>query len=820
MSLNYVSDRTGTVALRVDFGGVDTRHAYPVRGGVPFARGILESPDHLRLRCGAEDRECQIALTATWPDGTVKWILVDCWALDGEQLTLEYGEGVHRAETSSRPMAEDNGESIIVKTGPLNVTIRRHGTGFLDEVRFDGRIVVAANPSERCNVLDFVHTQSPADRVTNTSVICGISDQSEVQISYASIEVQGPIHTVVLVRGSYRYKYLGVTIPELEGPLACPFSIRYHFWRGSGMIGVEHFYAYEGDPDHDFVRQAGLSLQLHESFRADFATYGDRSEGSITIESARCTGLHQSSSDHYDLWEQRPDGSVSNVKAGRRSTGWTDISDGRIGVSMGIRRMAEQYEKALHVSAETGRMDAWLWPPEAQTMDMRRYAREWGVGEDGAYESGPMPSNYRLAAKGCGKSHELLIHFHNSGVGESDTSAIFRVFENRPLLLADPEYYASSGVLGKYLSRSRDRYPDLEDVIAKPFEYLLAAQKQAKWYGIFDYGDVQTCYATFHGHDRWESDFGRWGWGNGDQVGRLNYALMLQFVRTLDRDIFDLAEANMLHVHDVDTTHSHAYPFKMGDEFLDLAGSVHRHNAQHWACPYVGSRGAHPMGARIHYFLTGSGRSQDILDDVLGLSCRIPEGAARDGHGTSALSHLCAWERSGDPVHREKALASLDAYGLEDIRGGWLAMISAAFGVFDAMVEYTDLTEDHRFIPTIMKFATMCMAPEIEDNWTYPGGYFRIYAEGLRYSGELAHDSEGGQSFDREDFLKGIQRARKRLTEQMKDSAPYLPREQWPAPKGASAGAFPNFSIDANTLRDLPFLMGAIELIQERHAGN
>jgi hypothetical protein len=285
-------------------------------------------------------------------------------------------------------------------------------------------------------------------------------------------------------------------------------------------------------------------------------------------------------------------------------------------------------------------------------------------------------------------------------------------------------------------------------------------------------------------------------------VGRLNYALMLQFLRTGDRRLFTFAEANMQHVHDVDSTHTTAYPFKMGKTFRNLAGSAHRHNAQHWACPYVGSRGAHPVGAKIHYYITGSGRSLDILDEVLDLSERIPQGAAHDGHGAGALSFLCAWERTGEPIYREKTLAILQDYDLEKIRGGWMAMISAAFGVFDAVVEYTDLSQDDRFLPMIENFATMCMGSDIEGNWTYPGGYFRIYAEALRLAGN-------------QDLIDGIGRAQQRLNEQMQQAASFLPRSQWPAPQGEAGGAFSSFAIDANTLRDLPFLMYALKMIAE-----
>ena len=793
-----------TIPLTIDFGDASPEHPYPVRGGVPFAQGVLDSTDHLQLLSEEGERECQVSCTATWPDGSIKWALIDCIGSADESLTLAFGTGVTRKVPRSGLHTTQDCETVRIDTGVLQVVIRRDGTGFLDEIIWNGNAMVVDSEGERRHLVDYIHVERTENRPANTMVVSGTDDPSRHRIEKLIVEEDGPLHAVVLIRGRFVYQHVGTTIPELTGPLSCPFTIRCRFWRDSGLVGVEHFFYYEGDPDHDFIRRIGLGMTLASVDDDGTTTFGDYDGTDRTVPADRTSGLHQATYNHYHLWQTNEDDTPETTHTGQRAAGWVDISNNTDGVAFGIRSFPQQFEKALHVDGKTGRIDAWLWPPEAQTLDMRRYAREWGVGE-GGYNETPFPVNYRLAAKGAGKSHELLFYFHEGDTHTADVSEVFKAFDTRPLLLAQPSYYAETRVFGQYHAADSDHFKDLEQIIQRPIDYLAAAQEQSQWYGFFDYGDVQTCYATFHKHDRWESDFGRWGWGNGDQVGRLNYALMLQFIRTLDRKNFAFAEANMFHVHDVDTTHTTAYPFEMEKEFRDLSGSAHRHNAQHWACNYVGSRGAHPVGARIHYFLTGSGRSKDILDDILTLAERIPGGAANDGHGTSAISFLCAWERTGEVAYRDKALQCLEDYDIDRIRGGWLAMISAAFGVFDAMVEYTDLTGDDRFISNILDFAAMCMGPEIEDNWTYPGGYFRIYAEALRY-GTMAGDN----SFDQESFIQGIDRARKRLNEQMAASAPYLPGDQWPAPPGESAGAFPNFSIDANTLRDLPYLMGSL----------
>ena len=49
---------------------------------------------------------------------------------------------------------------------------------------------------------------------------------------------------------------------------------------------------------------------------------------------------------------------------------------------------------------------------------------------------------------------------------------------------------------------------------------------------------------------------------------------------------------------------------------FDMRGCVSRHGVQHWSGTYVGARGGNPLGQRIYYYLTGDGRTADILDII------------------------------------------------------------------------------------------------------------------------------------------------------------------------------------------------------------
>ncbi|GAG12345.1 unnamed protein product, partial [marine sediment metagenome] len=98
-----------SIPLRIDFGGSRPGAPYPVRGGVPFARGELTNAESLRLLCGTEEVDCQVARLAVWPDGSLKWVKLDFFATPGQSFVLTYDKGAKRAAVS-RPIQIAEGE--------------------------------------------------------------------------------------------------------------------------------------------------------------------------------------------------------------------------------------------------------------------------------------------------------------------------------------------------------------------------------------------------------------------------------------------------------------------------------------------------------------------------------------------------------------------------------------------------------------------------------------------------------------------------------------------------------------------------------------
>jgi hypothetical protein len=794
--------------MRLPWGGASLLRPFPVTGGIPLARGEMKDPSQARLLCAGKELPLQTETLAVWPDGSVKWLLLDFQATPGQQeLTLQYGQGVKQAPMSNGLTATESGGAVTVDTGPLRFTSRPDGGGFIDELAYNGKPVFSL-AGRRTNVLDFLHTASPADYHPGDRYLRNATaDPSKVVVTGVALEQRGPLRAVVVIDGRYTYKLVGSTITGTDVKGDCPFRLRLHAYAGWGLLKVEHFLYYEGDGDHDYARCLGLKLGLPQasgSLRYLMPAVGRGGEAGIEplvrVPRPLLSGLYQKTCDEFALWYG--DGrSLRTYQTGRRFEGVLDVQSPDVGVAVGIKDFWQTAAKSLLADLNAREVAMYFWPPEAPPLDFRRHAREWSVGETGEPDDKdaltPAPfrqPNYRLASKGVGKTHYAMVYLHPPESDPAGILAVYRLFSHRPLVWAPAWHYAATLALGRYREQVKGEHDDIEEALDRPIRFLRHSQEHFRWYGFWLYGNVCQDLNDFILNGRWTQDFGRWGWANGDSMGRLAYALMLQAVRRCTREDLEFAEAYLLNVHDVCSTHSPAYPEHNGEHFRYIKGAAHRHGAWPWACPYVGIRGAHPVGAKIHYFVTGEGHSRDILDELTQLVLRNPNGGEGDGPlGPNAQIYLYQWEITGKDEWRQKLKQELEtSEGLKNATGGWLVMMNAAFGIQNALDEYMDLSGDYAMRPLAASYADRCLPAEMKRHWTW-GGYYRVYASAYNYSGD-------GK------YREAIEEMLPVLVEKANASLPFkLPPEQWPGPPG---GARPFY--DGNIIRDVPFALYAL----------
>lgn len=790
--------RAGEIDLTVDWAGVESARPYPVTGGVPFARGELDDPARVRVRRGGEERATraiplQTEVLARWPDGSVKWLLLDLQLAPGQgPLALEYGDGVAASSPEAVPLAREDGGVVRVDTGPLGLEVRADGSGFIDALRHRDRPVHESG-DRRASFFDCVHAASPSGVPPMSRYVCGgVPDPSTVAVDRVSVETNGPLRAVVRIDGAYVFQRLGSTIEGVRDRGRCPFRIRMHAYAGQSFLRVEHFFVYEGDGDHDFGSQLGLKVALPGE--PDSVRFVGRS---VLDSPARTAGLYQQSSDSFVVW-CASGGSPRPLRRGSRFEGVLDVVCGEVGVAVGVKDLWQSAPKSLQVHAPERELGIYFWPPEATSLDFRRHAREWSVGETGTPDDpgGRRPAplerpNYRLASKGVGRTHYAWIHVHPASATVDEIRAAYDLFQHRPLLQATPRHYASSLALGRYREYVEGEHEEVEAALASGIDVWRSSQERFRWYGFWLYGNVCQDYNGFIPNGRWCREFGRWGWANGDSVGRLAYALMLQAVRKGARADLEFAESYLYHVHDVCSTHTPEYPHHYGDRFIYLRGAAHRHGAWPWACPYVGIRGAHPEGAKIFYYLTGEGHARDILEELTELALRFPNGGEGDGPlGPNALLFLYKWETTGQDEWRQRLKAELEASELlRTADTGWLCMMSAAFGIKNALEEYTELSGDASMAGLASDFADRCMPETMKRHWTW-GGYFRVYSAAYNATGD-------------EKYRRAIEEMLEVLVARAKESLAFrVPRDEWPGPAGGPAPF-----VDGNIIRDVPFAL-------------
>ncbi|MCK4298028.1 MAG: hypothetical protein KAX80_00770, partial [Planctomycetes bacterium] len=130
------------VAVRVDFPpGAGGEQPVPVAGGIPFPKGALKSVDNLRLLAAdGKETPAQVTRLAVWPDGSVKWALIDAILSpqQGQGLTLEYGAGVGRSPVDDPITAKGAADGVRVSGGGVSASVLRSGGGVFDELSFAG----------------------------------------------------------------------------------------------------------------------------------------------------------------------------------------------------------------------------------------------------------------------------------------------------------------------------------------------------------------------------------------------------------------------------------------------------------------------------------------------------------------------------------------------------------------------------------------------------------------------------------------------------------------------------------------------------------
>ena len=591
------------------------------RSGIPIPQGLLAQSDQLVLIGDTADEvyPAQTKPLAFWPDGTVRWLLINA------QLDLNVSEtkvlslvklATHSATTNPITTSETK-EFITVNTGVLSVEIPKTTGGMIHRAFINNTLVIdkPSLDSKRgawVQLDDVKYWSSnltsdsaalPNDYIAMYETVSNTNEQGRYNLNdpwslNVEIEEQGPLVVIVKVSGTHLNN---------TGMGYCSYVTRMTFTRGTSDINFQHTFIFTGAAD-DKIQGYGVKLPF----------LGDL--GTIEKESTRSGTLLQTDFDHFSVNDSDYKGQASgSVSKGNKN----------FNISVILRDMAENFPKAL--SVENDGINVELYPLDNRfLLNLERYDNTVHMGRP-HYEIGYIGNN--RSSQGIAKTDRFFV---NLGTGNIDTQALYnnskRIDAGPPMLLADAKWYSDCLVMGVgpyYFDTTLETGSEVHFRIDRKLKVIedfmrFNQRKQFGWYGMLEYGDIRGLFCGSErapdkpckgGSFTWFED-GRYGWSanSGEPLNQL----WIQFLRTLNHDVFIDAEAFSTHQMDIPIIH---YSDRgIGDHSSDIlyntpsfVGTVHRHGKQGWS-GYAGLIDySHVGGIETYYYLTGDYRAREVL---------------------------------------------------------------------------------------------------------------------------------------------------------------------------------------------------------------
>jgi len=633
----------------------------PITMGIPFPIGELYSVDNVRLLTNkGREIPCQTTEVTTWQpaDESVKWIWVFFFTEKTSEYILEYGEGIEAMQSPNRIISTNNmrpGGGIDVNTGPLSLSIKKLGNGFLEAVYLDSNDDGSFEEEERI-------ASGPSG---NRGTFLDILDDAGIDTSKAIInEVfrekgSGPMHAIFRIEGTYIY--------NREDNNISPFSIRLHAYAGKSYIKILHTLTYTGIPDKHKIQEgehANIATQNKKIISED--TGDDPGWTQPNDQIAACglqlyyhldENIHIASPMHEGDWRSKLSTSIEEVeiktndvvqvlqngperdnrpslrslymnrykkknvveaktsvkkeftatiskgkdilKTSKRAKGWMNVTDGNRGICIGIKNFLEEYPKGIQIDPATNSLYGNIWPSDVGAMGFER---------DHTYLDGGMLGNF---AQGITKTTEFIYYFHTAKDTHEDLDQKMDYVITNPVAHADPSWYMDSKVYG-HMAPYSHTHPEFENALQYKFEWWSFNQDNQPWYGMFDYGDGKTYYFN-----------GQWyQWTNNEPT--IDFMLWTNFLRTGDPKYFNMAQAMSRHTMDVDNVHwpkKRSYLGEINDaidfwnyedepESTPYLGIGRRHANEHW----IALLSAHVwiQGWIASYYISGDHRALEI----------------------------------------------------------------------------------------------------------------------------------------------------------------------------------------------------------------
>lgn len=577
----------------------------PFSGGIPFAKGELNSIDNLELvNSYGQVVPAQFKILSKWPDKSLKWVLVDLLSSANsakeQQYYLRYSAQLKNQQANTKLTVKENGDEIIVDTGVLQLSLSKHNFYLFDSVSID------ANGDAKYDESEVVSSKNDLVLVRNNK-----NYRSSLDKDYTlTVEEAGPLKVCLRAKGWF--------VSE-TGDKFCQFIIRIYAFAGSSYVKVQHTFVYTGYPENkEHYLYKGKRLPKNETISAVYIKtpfqISNDSQFTFAADNKIMQGQTSQSVDFFQGKFNSYQITKSNklINSGNKLGGWLDLVSTDRGIFVGVKNFWQQFPKEFIIDKENQCLITYLWPQKAGELDLK--TTDASAGPDSAS---------RGSAFGLAKTHEIAFYFHKSDFNSAAMKNIASTLCSDRLVMASPEWISATRALGRIWPYDR-RLGQPEEFLSRLFDWGNRQIENFGWYGMIDFGDTLSWYRNEdddNTYDNWGwHPVGRWGWFNCEGVGTHTGAL-IQFLRSGDFKYFNFGANLARHIMDIDTCH---YNTVANDKRLkgvitddySQPGSMHRHNGNHWGDRNEETSHTNVLGLVLYYYITGDARALDVINET------------------------------------------------------------------------------------------------------------------------------------------------------------------------------------------------------------
>lgn len=587
--------------------------------GFPLPQGGLYDPAQVRLLDGGAEVPAQIQATAFWPDGSLKWVLIDTQvalrAKEERNLQVEFGTQVRRAEVASPLKVAETADRLTVVTGPLQVAIDKQRFNLLSAVWSDANRDGVFSDAEKVNATG---PEGLVLRDENGKVytMAGAPPDS------FKVELQGPQRVVVRVAGSYA---------AADGSKYLSYLARLTFRAGSSRVevAITHLDDYLKT---EFTDLTSLQFAMTPTGNLrDAAVYLE--EGGLKPVQGLPVALKQ-----WDESRSEVQAQAATMPGGRGA----GVVSWRAGGSQGLAVMQDFWQRwPKGIEVRDGQVVFDLLPQQPSA----DYGKDLPY-----YLMFPFVDGRYRMKWGMAFTERLSFDFG----GRMSPEELWAEVQKPVIAVLPADWYAETKGLGPLAAPRGKQFATWDKFVADSFVSFLQNQERTREYGFFNYGD-------------WFGERGR-NWGNNEYD--LAHGLYLQFARTGNRDLCRWAQKSAQHRADVDTVNYYPDPY--------YVGATHQHSIGHsgtwtqtvehatWSHAYdmhTSAEGGHVWadGIMDDWYLQGEPRA---VESALALGEHIawafaPSFQALGTHersaGWSLRAIMAIYRGTYDPVYLEAA---------------------------------------------------------------------------------------------------------------------------------------------------------------------